>query len=339
MPWPALQKLVTWALTARAQLVADSIRTRLPTPVAEASTTLDDWIATGVSQPDLRRAIGDAAKAGDWFTQIEPGERLGLLVSTVLSDVSQQPSSARHSMSSRPGAMTTDPTQTLAEAPRAFVIAAAGCGKTEEIARAVALNTRRPQLILTHTHAGVRALRDRLASLKVSSQRYNVETIAGWALKYAASYPTLAELMLTNPTGDDWAAVYEAAARVLRSSAVQEVVAATYGGVYVDEYQDCTKRQHHLVMQLAKLLPCRLLGDPLQGIFDFEEDPVKWAEDIEPHFERLPGMTTPWRWLGKNPALGDRLAKIRQAMMQGDPIGLARAPHRLAPIVRHRPVE
>jgi hypothetical protein len=218
--------------------------------------------------------------------------------------------------------MAADPTTALAEASRAFVVAAAGCGKTEEIARAVALGSGRPQLVLTHTHAGVRALRDRLAGLKVPSRQYNVETIAGWALKYAASYPKLAEIVLTNPTGDDWPAVYEAAVRVLRSSAVQQVVTETYGGVYVDEYQDCAKRQHRLVMALAALRPCRILGDPLQGIFDFEGDPVSWTDDIEPHFERLPDLTTPWRWVGKNPALGDRLQKIREALINRDAVDL-----------------
>jgi hypothetical protein len=37
----------------------------------------------------------------------------------------------------------------------------------------------------------------------------------------------------------------------------------------VDEYQDCSLDQHELICLLSEILPCRILGDPLQGIFSF----------------------------------------------------------------------
>lgn len=221
--------------------------------------------------------------------------------------------------------MATDAPTALAQAARGFVVSAAGCGKTEAIAQAVGLGSDRRQLILTHTHAGVRALRERLAKYKVPTKRYHVDTIAGWALKYAAGYPKLSELIDSQSSGNGWAAVYDAAVRVLRSSAVKQVVAETYGGLYVDEYQDCTKRQHRLVVGLAEVLPCRILGDPLQGIFGFKDELVDWPTDVEPYFERLPDLTTPWRWLGRNPELGRRLMQVRTALTDGDTIDL-RAP-------------
>ena len=71
---------------------------------------------------------------------------------------------------------------------RGSIIAPAGFGKTEQIARAssVALGRR---LILTHTHAGVDALRKRLVKLNVPSSKYRVDTIAGWSLRYGLSFP------------------------------------------------------------------------------------------------------------------------------------------------------
>ena len=47
---------------------------------------------------------------------------------------------------------------TLLSADRAFVIAPAGCGKTELIAKAVYLDAGCRSLVLTHTHAGIDAL-------------------------------------------------------------------------------------------------------------------------------------------------------------------------------------
>ena len=47
----------------------------------------------------------------------------------------------------------------LARSARGAMIAAAGCGKTEVIASAVANYGGGKELVLTHTHAGVEAIR------------------------------------------------------------------------------------------------------------------------------------------------------------------------------------
>jgi superfamily I DNA/RNA helicase len=63
---------------------------------------------------------------------------------------------------------------------------------------------------------------------------------------------------------------------------VQQVIGSSYAGLFVDEYQDCTRAQHAIVLMLAELLPCRILGDPLQGIFGFNEDPlVDWNPTLK----------------------------------------------------------
>ena len=77
----------------------------------------------------------------------------------------------------------------LARAERASVVAPAGCGKTELIVRAVEATPSGRALVLTHTHAGVRALRERLARRGVRRDCARVDTIAGWCLRMAAAYP------------------------------------------------------------------------------------------------------------------------------------------------------
>ena len=129
------------------------------------------------------------------------------------------------------------------------IVAAAGCGKTEQIARATAVSGGR-RLILTHTHAGVDALRARLKKLNVPKPKYHVDTIAGWCLWYAASFPKRSGLECDAPVTEiEWIAVYAAAVHLLESGAVEHVLDSSYSGVFVDEYQDCNVLQHKVVQE------------------------------------------------------------------------------------------
>lgn len=219
---------------------------------------------------------------------------------------------------------------TLAVAPRASVAAAAGCGKTHLISEAVCRHGSRRDLVLTHTHAGVDALRRRMHSLRNGASGFAVETIAGWALRYASAFPQTSGLRSPLPkTPDEWNSVYEAAHNLLVREPIREVLRASYSGAYVDEYQDCTLQQHGLVLAIAEVIPTRILGDPLQGIFDFGQNrPVDWDRDIRPSFAELPALTRPWRWEAKNPELGQWLASVRQDLLQGRPVNLTGAPIR-----------
>lgn len=221
--------------------------------------------------------------------------------------------------------------RSFASSSRALVVAPAGCGKTELIVRSVAVaGGQGRQLILTHTNAGVRALLDRFHGLGISSRSYRVETIDGWALKYVRAYPGLSGYHANGPSLEDldWDSVRNAATRCLLKNAVQEVVKRSYSGIYVDEYQDCTVSQHSLVLMLAELLPCRIVGDPLQGIFDFA-GAVDWDRDVRPHFPLLERLCTPWRWKNNKP-LGTWLQGVRARIANGDEIDLS-----LAPIMHH----
>ena len=182
-------------------------------------------------------------------------------------------------------------------------------------------------MILTHTHAGVHALRTRLARLGVTPQSYMLTTIAGWALKWAAHFPSVSKLETIQPaTQDEWKAVYEGACRVLRNPHLVTSVRESYGGAFIDEYQDCTIPQHLLSLELSRIIPLRVLGDPLQGIFGFTGDAVLWSRDVESSFEQLDVEEHSWRWAESNPRLGAWLLELRRALLEGRDIDLAVAP-------------
>ncbi|HEX2688711.1 MAG TPA: UvrD-helicase domain-containing protein [Kofleriaceae bacterium] len=212
----------------------------------------------------------------------------------------------------------------LLASDRGSVIAPAGCGKTELIARAATLNKGRRLLILTHTNAGLRALKDRLHRLRVKPGSAHVDTIAGWALRYALAYPATSKQSNHDPLGGEWDSVYRGVADLLDVRGIRAVVQASYSRVLVDEYQDCSQVQHAPVCKLAATLPTWVLGDPLQGIFDFGDGLVAWR-DVTSDFPQLGELTDPWRWKGKNEQLGAWCIGLRDALLKGEPIDLSQS--------------
>lgn len=73
----------------------------------------------------------------------------------------------------------------LASSVCSYVEAPAGYGKSRLIADAVLGCTEGKQLILTHTHAGVNALRKHLKDVGVGAKQFEIDTIAGWALGFS----------------------------------------------------------------------------------------------------------------------------------------------------------
>lgn len=208
------------------------------------------------------------------------------------------------------------------------VIAPAGYGKTETIADIVASTTGRC-LLLTHTLAGVDALRLRLKSKGIKSERYHLDTIAAWALRYASSFPKTSGLpTITTPRGNQWPTVYHAAHQLLASGSVNVVIRASYSRVLVDEYQDCTISQHEIVKALSRTVPVIVFGDPLQGIFDFgAEAIVNWTNNVLPTFPQVDELKTPWRWKKKgNDDLAKWLGAIRDDLLSGKAIDLQTVP-------------
>lgn len=205
-----------------------------------------------------------------------------------------------------------------------FVLAPAGYGKTYLIAEATGRGTDR-QLILTHTYAGVHALRRNMRLLRVSDRLYHVDTIASWTLRLALSYSSTSGWHEERPVDNEqWTALYHVCARLLDHAFVRRLVRASYTALYVDEYQDCSTAQHNIVLKLARDLPCRVLGDPLQGIFDFGgQDSVDWARDVEGNFQCLGALRTPHRWIQAGHGdIGQWLGYVRARLELDQPVDL-----------------
>jgi DNA helicase-2/ATP-dependent DNA helicase PcrA len=212
--------------------------------------------------------------------------------------------------------------ENFAKQKKAVVVAPAGCGKTHLIAASVAFCTDR-QLILTHTNAGVQSLKRKLRKLKVSPALYHLETIHSFALRYASAYPKAGGLKNTQPrTSEDYNNVIASACRLFDLEFPRTIFRNSYGGIFVDEYQDCSIEQHVLICKLAEILPCRIVGDPLQGIFGFKDTVlVDWDKDIFPVFEAIKPLDIPYRWKDTNPELGEwLLQEVRPKLERNKPI-------------------
>lgn len=214
--------------------------------------------------------------------------------------------------------MSDDVYRALARASSGFVESPAGCGKTEAIIRTVGDHCSGRQLVLTHTNAGVDALRERFIQHSVPTAKYHVGTIAGWAWGWVRKYPDNADYAGSTDIAD-WNDVYAAMSVLLQKDFVKLGVVNSYTGIIVDEYQDCTVAMHQLIVQLKSLLPCRILGDDLQGIFGFRADPlIDWSVVTREFANNLGVLQTPHRWLkgNNNEALGRWLLTARGKIRQ-----------------------
>lgn len=205
---------------------------------------------------------------------------------------------------------------------RSLLIAPAGHGKTTAIADCILQCPENScQLILTHTHAGIASLRTKFHNKKIPSNKYKLETITGFAQRYVINYLGASKL----PSEDDnsyFNIAEEKCSSLLQSKVVQTIIMASFDGIFVDEYQDCTINQHNMIMNLALNLPLHVLGDPLQGIFSFENSPLVNFDMNLNAFTRFELLDYPWRWDKTNPDLGKCIFKMRQFLVKGDTIHL-----------------
>jgi len=215
----------------------------------------------------------------------------------------------------------------LCEATKALVVAPAGYGKTHLIAEAVINYENGMQLILTHTHAGVDSIRDKIHRLNPSKTNVRIETIDGFILRFVASYPRISGWSgsLDNV---EWGSVRKCGITLFKKDFIKQVIKSTYAGLYVDEYQDCSLEQHAIVLELTSILSVRVLGDQLQGIFNFAGNQiVDWEKDVESNFNTIDELVTPWRWNNAgNSDLGNWLSSVRQNIVNNQPISLSNLP-------------
>ena len=154
-------------------------------------------------------------------------------------------------------------------ATKSLMIAAAGHGKTHAIAECIQLcSLGKPQLILTHTHAGIASIKTKLTEMNVDNKKYHVETITSFVQRYVLAFCRKDDL--PEPSEKEYFdAVLQKGAKLFENKHVLDVVSLTYDGLFVDEYQDCTIGQHVILMKIGEVLPIHLFGDELQGIFGF----------------------------------------------------------------------
>jgi DNA helicase-2/ATP-dependent DNA helicase PcrA len=222
--------------------------------------------------------------------------------------------------------MQHNPAKELAKCERGLVVAPAGCGKTHLIAESVAY-AKGKQLILTHTHAGVDALRQKLNALAVPPGKYWITTIDGFALCYANAFPILGHWEFCFPqNNEEWTLLRKSAASVLKFKAPRDIIQATYSGIYVDEYQDCCGSQHAMINSLAEIVPCRIVGDPMQAVYRKlnKNDPLSWKQ-VTSSFEIVDHLMEPYRWKKGNIELGDWLLEVRQHLEKGEEVALDNA--------------
>jgi len=207
------------------------------------------------------------------------------------------------------------------EGRKTMLVAPAGYGKTHTIAECLK-HTNGKQLILTHTHAGVASIRDKIKKTDIESATYRIETISSFAQKYSHSFYT-AKDMPDQESKEYHAFVTQKAKEIFTSPAVKMVIAASYAGLFVDEYQDCTKDQHAMISALSDILPTHILGDPMQGIFNFNGNTVDFEKDLG-EFDMFSELSVPHRWYqeGNNSELGDILKGYRKELESQNPIYL-----------------
>ncbi len=211
---------------------------------------------------------------------------------------------------------------------RGLVEAPAGCGKTELITNCLNQAAAKPALVLTHTTAGVAALRSRLKVKGVPSANFRLATIAGWALNTVSMFPERSGFLYDPQVSPNYGAIQAAVGQLCNAGHIQRELRATYSRLLVDEYQDCTTSQHAIVNGIADAIPSVVFGDPMQAIFGFGQEPMPdWHADVSTAFPLLGTLTTPWRWnrVGA-PTLGAWLLGARQMLQRGQSIDLRTCP-------------
>lgn len=209
---------------------------------------------------------------------------------------------------------------------KAMVIAPAGHGKTHSIVECLKhIPDGKRQLILTHTHAGVASVKEKLTKERIPTSLFQIETISSFTQKYVLSFYKGEDMPSQSDSDNYYPFLLEKAFLLFKLSPIRMIISTSFGGLFVDEYQDCTITQHNLIIQLSEILPTRIFGDQLQGIFDFSgplvdlELPEHMGGFLKERFE----LTTPHRWLKANKAsLGEDLRAIRELILAQNPIDL-----------------
>lgn len=209
-----------------------------------------------------------------------------------------------------------------------LIVAPAGCGKTQLIIDTLNIGTNKPYLVLTHTTAGVAALKLRLKRLRVPNNNFVVSTVDGWARRIAIMFPASCNVLsLPENQRIYYPELRSKVTSFISSGHIAELIKSSYTRLLVDEYQDCNLDQHNLICSLSVYLPTVLFGDPLQCIFNFGGPMPSWVEDVQNRFPVINQLNTPWRWINaETPILGQWILNSRELLLQGKSIDLSSCP-------------
>jgi hypothetical protein len=210
---------------------------------------------------------------------------------------------------------------------KSMLIAPAGFGKTHTIAECLkTINSKGKQLILTHTHAGVASIKEKIKKEGIPNSCFEVETISSFAQKYVLAFYTGTDLPNQEDSKCYYPFIIDKANVLFKIKPIRQIISNTYKGLFVDEYQDCTVSQHNLILLLSGLFPTHILGDFLQGIFGFNGEQLVDLNDelamkgfIDSKYE----LDKPQRWLnGNNAILGSDLKSIREDLISKKEVDL-----------------
>jgi DNA helicase-2/ATP-dependent DNA helicase PcrA len=178
---------------------------------------------------------------------------------------------------------------------------------------------------LTHTHAGTHSIKKRIISKNISLRVADVTTIDSFCLDWVYAYPVLSNLDVYG-VELDWAQIRKAFLNLIENDHIKKIIKLKWKGLILDEYQDCDLDQHNIALKLSKLLPTRIFGDPLQGIFDFNGASFNWDFDVLTNFEQVAFEIIPVRWLTTCPELGDWLLKKRNELISENKVTFQNSP-------------
>lgn len=210
------------------------------------------------------------------------------------------------------------------------IVAPAGCGKTQLITDALSRHQGpKPILVLTHTNAGVAALRARLQKAGVAPSAYRLATLDGFAIRLISTFPLRSghDPRIIEGGRPDYLAIRDSAIGLVQAGHLTDLLKASYDRLLVDEYQDCSVRQHLMVGHLAQHIRTVVVGDPFQAIFGFGGDALPDWSNVLAYFPVQGELKTPWRWINAgSPELGTWLLSMRDKLASRTPVDLRGAP-------------
>lgn len=207
-----------------------------------------------------------------------------------------------------------------------LIVAPAGYGKTEHIATQIeGLNTKKKILVLTHTNVGIEELSNRMKKHNIKTNTINIMTIAAFSLKYIRMFPSISGYDKNKDLFDN--DIYYQMKKLLQNLHIREVIKNSYDKFFVDEYQDCSVRQHEMIKEICDILDYKIYGDPLQSLYEFDDTPVNLKKIIKKDYELIGELNYPWRWEDKNKRLGQWIQDIRKNLESGLPINLLNIPN------------